>query len=150
MHFRFIWVGKTRHRHWRALQEEYLGRLSHFVKCKITEIKDRAKHETKVDEGKRLLEKMNQSTFVCLLDVRGVSISSHQLAKEVSRWQNRSLKEIGFVIGGADGVSTAVSEKADYSLSLSDFTFTHEMSRVILIEQLYRAYTIIKGFPYQK
>ena len=150
MHFRFIWIGKTKHKNWRALQEEYLKRLSHFVKFEITEIKDSGKYETKEDEGKRILEKMNQSSFVCLLDVKGTSISSHKLAKEVIKWQNRGLKEIIFIIGGADGVSFEVAEKADLKLSLSALTFTHEMARVILIEQIYRAYTIIKGFPYQK
>jgi 23S rRNA (pseudouridine1915-N3)-methyltransferase len=150
MHFRFIWIGKTRHKSWRALQEEYLKRLAHFVKFEITEIKDSKRNETKEDEGKRILEKMNQSTFVCLLDVKGTSISSHKLAKEIIKWQNRGLKEIAFVIGGAEGVSAEVAEKADLSLSLSGFTFTHEMARVVLIEQIYRAYTIIKGFPYQK
>ncbi|MEZ5429125.1 MAG: 23S rRNA (pseudouridine(1915)-N(3))-methyltransferase RlmH [Pyrinomonadaceae bacterium] len=150
MHFRFIWVGKTRDKNWRALQEEYLQRLSHFVKFEIVEIKDGARHETKEIEGKRILEKLNQSSFLCLLDLKGRAISSYRFAKEVVKWQNRGLKEIAFVIGGADGVSEEVVEKADFSLSLSGLTFTHEMARVILIEQLYRAFTIIKGFPYQK
>ena len=150
MHFRFIWIGKTKHKDWLALQEEYLQRLSHFVKFKFAEIKDSSKYETKEDEGKRILEKMNQSSFVCLLDVKGRSISSHQFAKEIIKWQNRGLKEIAFVIGGADGVSSEVAEKADIKISLSSLTFTHEMARIILIEQIYRAYTIIKGFPYQK
>ena len=64
--------------------------------------------------------------------------------------QNRGLKEATFVIGGAEGVASRVVERADYSLSLSFLTFTHEMARVVLLEQLYRAFTIIKGFPYQK
>jgi 23S rRNA (pseudouridine1915-N3)-methyltransferase len=87
---------------------------------------------------------------VCLLDVVGRESSSHELAETIEKWQNRGLKEIAFVIGGANGASREVVEKADYSLSLSRLTLTHEMARVVLIEQLYRAYTIIKGFPYQK
>lgn len=150
MHFRFVWVGKTRHKNWRNLQEEYLARLSHFVKVKISEIKDRKKGETKEDEGKRILERLNHRSFVCLLDEKGKSISSRALAGELTRWQNRGLQEVAFVVGGADGISTEVAEKADLSLSLSAMTFTHEMARVILIEQLYRAFTIIRGFPYQK
>ena len=150
MHFRFVWIGKTKDKHWRALQEEYLSRLSHFVKCEIVEIKDSADHEGAEVESKRILEKVNQSNFVCLLDVKGRSISSHDLAEKIENWQNRGLKEIAFVIGGAEGVSSEVVEKADFSLSLSLLTFTHEMARVVLLEQLYRAYTIIKGFPYQK
>ncbi|MBA3631311.1 MAG: 23S rRNA (pseudouridine(1915)-N(3))-methyltransferase RlmH [Acidobacteria bacterium] len=146
MKFRFVWIGKTKDKNWRALQEEYLQRLSYFVKLEITEIKDSSK-ET---ESKRILEKVNQSNFVCLLDMKGRSISSHDLAEKIESWQNRGLKEIAFVIGGAEGVSSEVVEKADFGLSLSLLTFTHEMARVVLLEQLYRAYTIIKGFPYQK
>jgi 23S rRNA (pseudouridine1915-N3)-methyltransferase len=150
MKFRFVWVGKTKNKNWRALQAEYLQRLSHFVKCEIAEIKDSAAHEGAEVESKRILEKVNQSNFVCLLDVKGRSTSSHELAEKIENWQNRGLKEIAFVIGGAEGVSFEVVEKADFSLSLSLLTFTHEMVRVVLLEQLYRAFTIIKRFPYQK
>lgn len=150
MKFRFVWVGKTKDKNWRALQEEYLKRLSFFVKYDITELRDGAAHETVEAESKRILENLNQSNFVCLLDVRGRESSSHELADTIEKWQNRGLKEVSFVIGGAGGVSPEVVEKADYSLSLSRLTLTHDMARVVLIEQLYRAFTIIKGFPYQK
>ena len=146
MKFRFVWVGKTKNKNWLALQEEYLKRLAHFVKYEITELRD----DTKENEGKRIIENVNQSSFVCVLDVKGRSISSHELAGNIENWQNRGLKEVAFVIGGAEGIASGVVEKADFSLSLSFLTFTHEAARVILIEQLYRGYTIIKGFPYQK
>lgn len=150
MKFRFVWIGKTKDKNYRALQDEYLLRLSHFVKCDVVEIRDSAPHETKEIEGKRILEKLNQSSSVCLLDVHGRKISSHELAKEVEKWQNAGTKEISFVIGGSDGVSSEVAARADTMLSLSFLTFTHEMARVLVLEQLYRANTIIKGFPYQK
>jgi len=150
MKFRFVWIGKTKEKNYRALQDEYLQRLSHFVKCEVIEIRDSAPHETKEIEGKRILEKLNQTSFVCLLDVTGRSLSSPELAKEVEKWQNTGVKEVSFVIGGADGVSAEVAGRADIMLSLSFLTFTHEMARVVMSEQLYRAYTIIKGFPYQK
>jgi 23S rRNA (pseudouridine1915-N3)-methyltransferase len=146
MKFRFVWVGKTRDKNWRALQEEYLQRLAHFVKFEITELRDK----TKEIESKRILENVNQTGFVVLLDVEGRAANSQELARMIEKWQNRGLKEIAFVIGGAGGVLPEVGEKADFSLSLSRLTLTHEMARVVLIEQLYRAYTIIKGFPYQK
>jgi len=146
MKFRFLWVGKTKDKNWRALQEEYLARLSHFVRCEIVELKDAGKEI----EGKLILDKLNQSTFVCLLDVKGRSISSHDLAANLKNWQNRGIKEVTFIIGGAEGVASEVVERADNSLSLSFLTFTHEMARVVMLEQLYRAFTIIKGFPYQK
>jgi len=146
MKFRFVWIGKTKDKNWQALQAEYLQRLSHFVKFEISELRDAGVEL----ESKRILEKVNQSNFVCLLDVKGRSVSSHQLAKKIEHWQNRGFKEIAFVIGGAEGVASEVVERADFSLSLSLLTFTHETARVVLTEQLYRAYTIIKGFPYQK
>ena len=77
-------------------------------------------------------------------------MTSHELSRTIDNWQNRGIKEVAFVIGGADGVSADVAERADIVLSLSILTFTHEMARVLLLEQLYRAFTIIKGFPYQK
>lgn len=150
MKFRFIWIGKTKDRHWKALQEEYLGRLSHFVRCEVAELKDSAAHETAEIEGKRILEILNPKAFAVLLDVEGTAISSHELSSRIERWQNASLKEISFIIGGFEGVSDAIRERADYLLSLSFLTFTHEMARVILLEQLYRGYSILKGFPYQK
>jgi 23S rRNA (pseudouridine1915-N3)-methyltransferase len=150
MKLRFVWIGKTKDRDWKTLQDEYLRRLSHFVRCEVTDIRESAGHEGPEIEGERILASLNQKTFAVLLDVKGEAISSPRLAEMVEGWQNRGLKEVTFVIGGAEGVSRRVAEKADISLSLSFLTFTHEMARVILLEQLYRAYTIIKGFPYQK
>ena len=146
MKFRFLWVGKTKDKNWRALQDEYFTRLSHFVRCETVELKDAGREI----EGKLILEKLNQSSFICLLDVKGRAVTSHDLAGNIENWQNRGLKEVTFVIGGAEGVASEVVERADYSLSLSFLTFTHEMARVVMLEQLYRAFTIIKGFPYQK
>lgn len=150
MKFRFVWVGKTKDRNWRALQDEYLQRLSHFVRVETIEVKDSTPRVDANIEGERILAALNQNSFVILLDVKGEQASSPALAEKIENWQNRGFKEVSFIIGGADGVSRAVAEKADISLSLSFLTFTHEMARVILVEQLYRAYTIIKGFPYQK
>lgn len=150
MKFRFVWVGKTKDLNYKTLQENYLSRLSHFVKTEIVEVRDASSGETKETEGNRILEKLNQSTFVCLLDVAGKPVSSHDLADRVEAWQNSGTKDVSFVIGGADGVSSRVAARANFTLSLSFLTFTHEMARVVLLEQLYRAFTIIKGYPYQK
>jgi 23S rRNA (pseudouridine1915-N3)-methyltransferase len=144
--FRFIWVGKTKNKNWLALQDDYLQRLGRFVKFEITELKD----DTKEAEGKKILESLNANSFLCVLDVLGKEISSHDLAKKIEVWQNESVKEIAFVIGGFAGLSPKVVEKADFNLSLSRLTLTHEAARVILTEQLYRAFTIINNFPYQK
>ena len=150
MKFRFVWVGRIRDKNYLALQDEYLRRLSHFVNCEVVEVRDGRGGEGKDGESKRILDKLNQNSFVCLMDVTGRSVSSPELAKVIEKWQNTGLKEISFVIGGAEGVTHAVADKADLVLSLSFLTFTHEMARVVIVEQLYRAFTIIKGFPYQK
>ncbi len=147
MKLHFLWVGKTRNPHYLALQQDYSKRLSHFVNTGFSEVREGPDKQT---EGKRLLEKVNHSPIVCLLDVTGKSLSSHDLAQQIERWQNASTREITFVIGGADGVSSEVADRADVRVSLSFLTLTHEMARVVLVEQLYRAFTIIKGFPYQK
>jgi 23S rRNA (pseudouridine1915-N3)-methyltransferase len=146
MKFRFIWVGKTKNKNWLALQEDYLQRLGRFVKFEITELKDGAKDS----EGKKILESLNANSFLCVLDVVGKELSSHHLAKKIENLQNESVKEITFVIGGFAGLSAEVTDSADFSLSLSRLTLTHEAARVVLVEQLYRAFTIINNFPYQK
>lgn len=150
MKFRFIWIGKTKDSNWKALQDEYLRRLSHFVKCEVVELKETRPPGSPEIEGERILAALNPKTFAVLLDVKGEGISSQDLAGKLENWQNGGLKEVSFLIGGANGVSREVAEKAKSSLSLSFLTFTHEMARVVLLEQLYRGYTIIKGFPYQK
>lgn len=147
MKIRLLWVGKTRNKHYLTLQEDYLQRLSHFAKTEVIEVKDGGGKEA---EGQRIIQNLNPTSSVCLLDVEGRSLSSHELSHEIERWQNAGRKETTFVIGGADGVSTSVAKMATDRISLSFLTFTHEMARVILLEQLYRAHTIIKGFPYQK
>jgi 23S rRNA (pseudouridine1915-N3)-methyltransferase len=148
MKFRFVWVGKTRNKNWKALQDEYLKRLSHFVPCEIREAKDAAGPKSRETEGNRILELLNPKSFAVLLDPAGTALDSLALARRIGKWENSANKEIAFIIGGAEGVSSAVAERADDRLSLSFLTFTHEMARVVLLEQLYRAHTISRGFPY--
>lgn len=150
MKFRFVWIGKTRDKDWKTLQDRYLKRLSHFISCEITEIRESSKGESKEIEGNRILQLLNPKSFAILLDVNGETISSHALAAKIEKWQVASQREIFFIICGPDGASDELAMRADYRLSLSILTFTHEMARVLLLEQLYRAFSIIKGLPYQK
>ncbi len=147
MKLRFIWIGKTRDKNWLGLQEEYLRRLLHFTKVEVLELKE---SNDKFQESKQIIENLNQKSFVILLDEKGKMLNSVELARQIEKWQVFGTKEITFVIGGAEGVTSEVAQRANFSLSLSVLTFTHEMARVILLEQLYRAYTIMKGYPYQK
>jgi 23S rRNA (pseudouridine1915-N3)-methyltransferase len=150
MKFRFVWIGKTREKNWLALQEEYLRRLAHFVRFDVNEIRESERHENIEIEGKRILAAISPGAFVVLLDVEGKMLTSQELSKQIETWQNAGQREIVFIIGGQDGTAKTVLKRADFCLSLSRLTFTHETARVLLAEQLYRAFTILHRFPYQK
>ncbi|MDQ2977330.1 MAG: 23S rRNA (pseudouridine(1915)-N(3))-methyltransferase RlmH [Acidobacteriota bacterium] len=148
-----IWTGKTRDAHLRALLSDYLKRLSHFVKCEVSELRESsgAEKKTGIDrDSKRISDGLHAGAINVLLDPEGTEWTSQQLAKEIQRWQVSGTKEVTFIVGGPNGVSAELSARADKHWSLSRLTLTHEMSRVLLLEQLYRAYTIIHGLPYQK
>jgi 23S rRNA (pseudouridine1915-N3)-methyltransferase len=153
MRLRVIWTGKTRDAHLRALLSDYLKRLSHFVKCEVSELRESSGAEkmTGIDrDSKRISDGLHAGAINVLLDPEGTEWTSQQLAKEIQRWQVNGTKEVTFIVGGPNGVSAELSARADKRWSLSRLTLTHEMSRVVLLEQLYRAYTIIHGLPYQK
>jgi 23S rRNA (pseudouridine1915-N3)-methyltransferase len=153
MRLRVIWTGKTRDAHLRALMSDYLKRLSHFVKCEVSELRESsgAEKKTGIDrDSKRISDGLHAGAINVLLDPEGTEWTSQQLAKEIQRWQVSGTKEVTFIVGGPNGVSAELSARADKRWSLSRLTLTHEMSRVVLLEQLYRAYTIIHGLPYQK
>ena len=153
MRLRLIWVGKTKNEHIRALVEEYLQRLKRFVRCEVTELeRSTAKGviEGIEDESQRILSALRTDALTIVLDVEGREWSSPALAAEVEKWQIAGRKEVAFIIGGHQGVSAAVLKRADLRWSLSRLTLTHEMARILLVEQLYRAYTIVQGLPYHK
>ncbi len=103
------------------------------------------------EEGARIIGALRADALTALLDVEGRrQWSSPELAAQIEDWQARGVREVAFVIGGHLGVAQAVKERANVRWSLSQLTLTHEMSRVVLAEQLYRAFTIIRGLPYQK
>lgn len=153
MRIRFIWTGKTKDERMRGLIDEYLKRLGRFVRCEVTELresragKDRAGIEK---DGRRISDGLHTGALTVLLDEGGHEWSSVELAKELQRWERSGAKEVEIVIGGPNGVSAAVAEQAKVRWSLTRLTLTHELARVIAIEQIYRAYTIVNGLPYQK
>lgn len=153
MRLRVIWTGKTRDAHLRALVDDYLKRLSHFARCEISEFRESPDAGKKVGidkDSQRISDGLRAGAVNVLLDPDGSEWTSAQLAKEIQRWQDSGTKEVTFIVGGPNGVSTELSARADKRWSLSRLTLTHEMARVVLLEQLYRAYTIIHGLPYQK
>ena len=152
MKIRFIWPGKTKDEHLRSLVKEYLRRLSRFARCEIVEIREgtTGDHASLEKESNRLLGAIPERALAMLLDIRGREWSSPELAEELRRWENDAVKEVAIVIGGPEGISDAVKARAQMRWRLSRLTLTHEMARVVAVEQIYRAFTINHGFPYQK
>jgi len=152
MRFRFVWPGKTKDERLRSLLEEYLKRLSRFTQCAVTEIRESAGGDgrSKAKEARRIVEALASAGAVIVLDEQGRELSSTELADQIARWEQESVKEVAFVIGGPEGVGTEVKSRANAQWRISRMTFTHEMTRVLITEQLYRAYTINRGMPYQK
>ena len=152
MRLRIIWTGKTRDARLRALIDDYAERLSHFVRCEVTELRELGRSDkTGIDkESKRISDRLRPGSLTVLLDADGAEWTSQQLADQVRNWEGQGIKEVAFVIGGPNGFAGDFKTSVNKRWSLSRLTLTHEMARVLLFEQLYRAYTIIHGLPYQK
>ena len=152
MRFRIIWTGKTRDARLRALVEDYAERLSHFVRCEVTELKEFGRTDKAGigKETKRISDALRPGMLTVLLDPEGTEWTSHELAAQVKNWEGNGVKEVAFVIGGPNGFGPELISRADKRWSLSRLTLTHEMARVLLFEQLYRAFMIVHGLPYQK
>lgn len=146
-------VGKTDAGWVREGLETYSSRLSRYVPFSVNEIPELknasslSKAQVKEKEGELILSRVTAKDTVILLDEKGKEYSSSEFAKEVEKLISGG-KNIVFVIGGAFGFSDAVYARSDGKVSLSRMTFTHQMVRAIFVEQLYRAFTIIKGEPY--
>ena len=151
MRWRLIWPGKTKDARLKALIDEYLKRLSHFARWEVLELKEFPRLKAGIDrDSKRISDRLPSGAVTVLLDPKGVQLSSEEMAAQVKGWENSGMKEVVCIIGGPNGVSSELSTNVTQRWSLSRLTLTHEMARVILLEQLYRAYTIIHGLPYQK
>ncbi len=139
----------------RELIREYLDRIGKFVTVEVTELRDRddVGGDTRriVDkEGQDILSRTAAVPFLIALDERGRELDSRKLAGLIEKHRLAGTKQIAFVIGGHGGLADEVRERADFVLALSRMTLTHELARVLLVEQIYRALTIIHGLPYQK
>ena len=154
MKVKFIVVGKTNAKYLLEGEKEYQKRLSHYIKFEeiiVPELKQAGKlseGELRKKEGNLILGKLENSDHVILLDDKGKSHSSIEFANFLQQKMNSTLKSLVFVVGGAFGFSDKVYKRANYKISLSKMTFSHQMIRLIFKEQLYRAYTILKGEKY--
>lgn len=154
MRLELISPGKTKEGYLRAGIEDFAGRISHYAKIDMKAVKEiKGPHESdraREKEGKLLLESCSKGAFLVALDPAGSGLSSEKFAELVGDWENQGRQVVSFIIGGPEGLAAAVVNRADLVLSLSPMTFTHEMARLLLLEQLYRAYTIKAGTKYHK
>lgn len=148
MKTRLIVVGKTSNKQLTALINDYIKRISHYAPVQMIEIKEeRNDKNVKEKEADKILDILNPNDYVVLLDERGEQHSSIAFAQ----WLNKrrlSGKNLALIVGGAYGFSQRLYDKSDEMLSLSKMTFSHEMVRLFITEQIYRACTILKGESY--
>ena len=148
MKLRVLWVGKTKNPQLAKLCAEYASRIEHFLPLNIAEVKE-PKSGMRA-EGEKILAALGDSDRLVALDPKGKSWTSGQLAKFIQQHMTSDPRRLTFVIGGYEGLSDSVKNRADVQWSLSPLTFTHDLTRVILLEQLYRALSIIHNLPYSK
>ena len=154
MKITLLTVGKTDVRWVKEGLDLYVSRLSHYIPFTLTEIPELknvsslSKEQIKDKEGESILKTLKPTDEVILLDERGKELRSMEFAGMIGARLNRGGRDMVFIIGGAYGFNDAVYRRADSMLSLSKMTFSHQMVRTIFAEQLYRAFTIIKGEPY--
>lgn len=157
MHIQIISVGKIKEKYLAEGIAEFTKRLTPFCRLVITELGEEKmpdhpspaeKEKTIAKEGERIIKALRPTSYVMVLDVVGKALSSEALAEKLSALALAGKSELTFVIGGAFGLSDGVRQAADERISFSKLTFTHQMIRLLLVEQIYRAYKINRGEPY--
>lgn len=154
MQIKLLTVGKTDHPAIQQLINEYEGRLTHYIRFELEVIPDLKNTKSlseliqKEKEGELLLKKVQPSDELILLDERGKSYGSLEFSVVIQKKMNSGLKQLIFIIGGPYGFSEAVYQRANGKISFSKMTFSHQMIRPFFIEQLYRAFTILRNEPY--
>lgn len=159
MNIRILCIGKLKESYWTDAVKEYSKRLQSYCSLSIEELKEEKLPEkaspaqeemVKKAEGERILAKLRENSLVIVLDVQGKQLSSEALAEKIRDWGIDGKSNIDFVIGGSLGHSPELLKRADFKLSFSPMTFPHQMMRVILLEQVYRSFKIIRNEAYHK
>lgn len=159
MKITLITVGKIKEKFYADAIAEYGKRLSRYCKLEITEVADEKtpdhagvilKQQIKDKEGERVLSHIREGVYVIALAIRGKMLDSEELADKINGMAITGTSQIVFVIGGSLGLSDRVLDRADYLLSFSRMTFPHQLMRVVLLEQVYRSFRIIREEPYHK
>ena len=159
MNIQIICIGKLKEKYWTDAIAEYSKRLSRYCTLEIIELKesrlpDKAsaadEENVKLEEGRAILKAIKDGTYVITLEILGKQLTSPELADKIQTLSIEGKSNVAFIIGGSLGLSAEVSKRADYKLSFSKMTFPHQMMRVILLEQVYRGFKIIKNEAYHK
>ena len=159
MNITILCVGQIKEKYFRDAIAEYQKRLSRHCKLQMIEVADEKTKENASEaendlirkkEGERLLKHIKDSDYCITLEIDGKMLTSEGLSKEIDRLGLAGKSSLVFVIGGSIGLDTAVLKRSDYALSFSKMTFPHQLMRVILLEQIYRSYRIMRGEPYHK
>lgn len=155
MQIELLFLGKTKEKYLAAGIEDFRGRLQRFARVNIKVLKDvkpagKPDRKIKDEEGEALLSHLQHQTFLIALDPGGRELNSAGLAEHFGKWRDSGRRHITLVLGGSLGLSENVLGRADFVLSMSRLTFTHEMARMIIMEQLYRAFNILGGTGYHK
>lgn len=154
MKIKLLAIGKTDDKNLQILIQNYEKRLKHYIKFELEiipdlkNVKNLTESEQKEKEGALILKKMNPTDQIILLDEKGIMHSSKEFSKFMQKKMNSGIKQLVLVIGGPYGFSQELYQKAQGKISLSKMTFSHQMVRLFVIEQVYRAFTILKNEPY--
>ncbi len=154
MTIKLLTIGKTDDAAMQGLINTYVNRLGHYNKFELEVIPDLKKtknlsvDQQKAAEGKQILDRLSTSDFVVLLDENGKQFTSEGFSGYIQKRLNSGMKQLIFIIGGPYGFSEEIYSRADGKLSLSKMTFSHQMVRLFFVEQLYRAFTILRNEPY--
>lgn len=159
MNITIISVGKLKEKYLKQGIEEYLKRLKSYAKVNIEEVPDEQApdhlseaeiEEVKRKEGEKILSKLSQDTYCITLEIEGKQLTSEAFAKKIDDLATYGKSKIAFIIGGSHGLSDEVKKRSDFALSFSKMTYPHQLMRLILVEQIYRAFRINRGEPYHK
>ncbi len=159
MNIKIVCIGKLKEKYWRDAEAEYVKRLGSYCRIEIAELKEArlAENASRADElavieeeGQSILKKIGKGEYVISLEIKGEALTSEALSEKISGLGVSGVSDVTFVIGGSLGLSPEVSKRADFRLSFSKMTFPHQMMRVILLEQIYRAFKIARGETYHK
>jgi 23S rRNA (pseudouridine1915-N3)-methyltransferase len=159
MNIQIVAVGKLKEKYWVQGIEEYTKRLGPYAKLQMCEVADEKapdsmsvaeERQVKEREGERILAQLNADVYVIALAIDGQAWSSEQLAGKLDELGTYGRSKVSFVIGGSLGLSDGVLQRADMKLSFGRMTYPHQLMRLILVEQVYRAFKIMRGEPYHK